>query len=331
MVNRTCSLWGPLVLCACLFGSFDVSAQEGAGETSAGGVEAQPEVATAEEEEEDEDEIAATSYAYPIRWARRPLVIHEGMVRGDSRIYVGGVSGPGTWSSIDIGGAVSPVEGLEVGISSQRIGTVPALAGNGLLTVIMSPRGRYGDIPIYARYQYHETNIFAAGVDLVLTMPANTDFKLTANVPLRIFEIMGIFTMDMNTGLTLVAGDSFAAYTSDPSNVTFDFDWGGTGSVNITDHGFIQIGGGVSVVNLNGGPGVKSVIELPAFLGGGYTWLSNKELLVDFFVQSGFLPVMFANQPTGLNMFDVGNTWFVTFGAQVYTRPLFGKNRRPKG
>jgi hypothetical protein len=257
-------------------------------------------------------------------------VIDEGMVRGDGRLFIGGTFEPGTVSSIDIGGAVSPVEGLELGISSQRLGTVPVPAGNGLLTLIMSPSARYGDIPIYARYQFHETHIIAVGVDLVLSLPANTDFKLTANLPLRIFEIMGIFTMDMNTGVTLVAGDSFEAYTSNPSNVTFDIDWGGLGAVNITDQGFIQIGGGVSVVNLNGGPGVKSVIELPAFLGGGYTYQSKKSLLIDFFIQSGFLPVMFANQPSGLEIFEVASTWFVTLGAQVYTRPLFGKNRPPK-
>jgi hypothetical protein len=273
-------------------------------------------------------ETPRTGYGYPIRWARRPLVIDEGMVRADGRVFIGGTFSPGTASSIDIGGAVSPVEGLELGISSQRIGTVPAAAGNGLLTVIMSPKGRYGDIPVYARYQFHETDIFAAGVDLVLSLPANTDFKLTANVPIRIFEILGIFTMDMNTGFTLVAGDSYAAFTTAPSNVTFDFDWGGAGTVNVTDNGFVQIGGGVSVVNLNGGPGVKAVVELPAFLGGGYTYESHKELLVDFFVQAGFLPVMFANQPEGLDMFEVNNTWFLTFGAQVYTEPLFGRNHR---
>lgn len=308
---------------------FGVPSVSGAQEKSVESPEASGEAeAEASETEEAEDEIAATSYGYPIRWARRPLVIDEGMVRADGRIYVGGTFAPGTLSSIDIGGAVSPVEGLELGISSQRLGTVPALAGNGLLSVIMSPKGRYGDIPIYARYQFHETSIFAAGIDLVISLPANTDFRLTANVPMRIFEIMGIFTMDMNTGFTLVAGDSYSAFTTAPSSVTFDFDWGGMGSVNITDNGFIQIGGGVSVVNLNGGPGVKGVVELPAFLGGGYTYESKKELLVDFFIQSGFLPLMFANQPQGLEMFEVKSTWFVTFGAQVYTRPLFGKNRR---
>ena len=330
MFNRTGSFLGVLAFAAAFFASSETLAEEEVTETPAAtgelGVEA-----TVEDGDSAEEATPTTGYGYPIRWARRPLVIHEGMVRGDSRIYIGGVSGPGTLSSIDIGGAVSPVDGLEIGISSERIGTVPAPAGNGLLSVIMSPRGRYGDIPIYARYQYHETDIFAAGVDLVLTMPVNTDFKLTVNVPLRIFEILGLFTMDMNTGFTLVAGDSFAAFTSDPSNVTFDFDWGGAGTVNITDHGFIQIGGGLSVVNLNGGPGAKAVLELPAFLGGGYTWETKKDLLIDFFVKSGFLPVMFANQPTGLDMFDVGSTWFVTFGAQVYTWPVFGKNRRSKG
>ena len=303
----------------------DESAETPQGDAEAGD-EAQP-----EEGEEAEEATPTTSYDYPVRWARRPLVMHEGMVRGDARVFIGGTFEPGTASSIDIGGAVSPVDGLEIGISSQRLGTVPAQAGNGLLTVIMSPKGRYGDIPLYARYQFHETDILAIGVDLVLSLPANTDFRLTANLPLRIFEIMGIFTMDMNTGFTLVAGDSYAGFTSNPSNVTFDFDWGGAGTVNVTDNGFVQIGGGVSVVNLNGGPGVRGVVELPFFLGGGYTWESKKELLTDFFVQFGFLPLMFANQPTGLETFDVQSTWFVTVGAQVYTWPLFGKNKKPKG
>lgn len=330
MFDRTGSFLGVLAFSAVLFASSETFAEGEATENSADMSLPGSEDA-AEDDDSAEEATPTTVYGYPIRWARRPLVIHEGMVRADSRIYVGGEFGPGTSSSIDIGGAVSPVDGLEIGVSSERIGTVPAPAGNGLLSVIMSPTGRYGDIPIYARYQYHETDIFAAGVDLVLTMPVNNDFRLTVNVPLRIFEILGLFTMDMNTGFSLVAGDSYAAFTSDPSNVTFDFDWGGAGTINITDHGFIQIGGGLSVVNLNGGPGAKAVLELPAFLGGGYTWETDKDLLIDFFVKSGFLPVMFANQPTGLDLFDVGSTWFVTFGAQVYTWPVFGKHRPPKG
>ena len=327
MVQRTRLFWIAWLAGSSMALSAHAQEEEAAAEEAA----AEEASATVQTPTEEGDGTATNGYGYPVRWARRPLVIDEGMVRGDGRLYIGGTFAPGTVSSIDIGGAVSPVEGLEIGISSQRLGTVPVPAGNGLLTIIMSPTARYGDIPIYARYQFHETDIIAIGVDLVLSIPANTDFKLTANLPLRIFEIMGIFTMDMNTGITLVAGDSFAAYTSDPSNVTFDFEWGGLGAVNITDHGFIQIGGGVSVVNLNGGPGVKSVVELPAFLGGGYTYeRRERSLLIDFFIQSGFLPVMFANRPTGLEMFEVASTWFVTVGAQVYTRPLFGENRHPK-
>ena len=328
MVDRQHRVRGAFLCCALLLLSAGAVAQDEHPESK----EAPQEVeeGAAEEADAEKKTTPRTSYGYPIRWARRPLVLDEGMVRADGRVYVGGAFGSGSLSSIDIGGAVSPIDGLEVGISSQRIGTVPALAGNGLLTVIMSPSARYGDIPVYARYQYHETDVFAAGVDLVLSLPANTDFKLTANVPLRVFEILGIFTMDMNTGFTLVAGDSYSAFTTSPSNVTFDFDWGGAATVNVTDNGFVQIGGGVSVVNLNGGPGVKAVIELPLFLGGGYTYESKKELLVDFFLQTGFLPLMFANQPSGLDMFDVGSTWFIAFGAQVYTWPLFGKNRKPK-
>ena len=279
------------------------------------------------EAEQEEKTTARTGDGYPIRWARRPLVLQRGMVRADGRTYVGGTFTSGTLSSIDIGGALSPVDNLEIGISSQRIGTVPATAGNGMLTVITSPKARYGDIPVYARYQFHQNDVLAVGVDVVLSLPANTDFRITANLPLRIFEILGLFTMDMNTGFTLVAGDSYGELTPEPSNVTFDFDWGGAGTVNVTDHAFVQIGGGVSVVNLNGGPGVRAVVELPAFVGAGYTYESPKRLLVDFFLQGGFLPVMFGNPPPGLSNFEVESTWFVAFGAQVYTEPLFGKGR----
>ena len=327
MFIRFVCLVGALAVLACSLFSVSALAQDAQsppeGETSEEGE-------AASEEEVEEKETPRTSYGYPIRWARRPLVLNEGMVRADGRVYVGGTLSPGILSSIDIGGALSPAENLEIGISSQRIGTVPATAGNGLLTVIMSPSGRYGDIPVYARYQFLENDVLAVGIDVIFTLPANTDFRLTANVPLRIFEILGIFTMDMNTGFSLVAGDSYSPFTSDPSSVTFDFDWGGAGTVNVTDNGFVQIGGGVSVVNLNGGPGVKSVIELPFFLGGGYTYESKQNLLVDFSLQTGFLPLMFGNQPQGLSNFEIGSTWFVAFGAQVYTEPLFGKNRTKK-
>jgi hypothetical protein len=37
---------------------------------------------------------------------------------------------------------------------------------------------------------------------------------------------------------------------------------------------------------------------------------------------------MTANAPPGLDTFNVGETWYVTLGATVHTKPLFGKNKQ---
>lgn len=265
---------------------------------------------------------------YPVRWARRPLVVKEGMLRVDSRVFIGGSFEPGTVSALDLGGAVSPVAHLELGVSSMRTGSIPAAAGNGLISVLMSPDAHYGDIPLYARYQFHESEIFAAAADLVLTLPSRTDFELTLGVPMRVYELFGFFTLDSSLSFTLRAGDAFSERSSSPSDISFDITFEGASTYNLTDRGFLQIGGGLSLTNLNGGPGAKNVIELPFFLGGGYSYLSKKKpLLVDFFAQAGWLPLMYAHRPEGIDAFNVGDTWFVTFGAQVYTSPLFGARR----
>jgi hypothetical protein len=87
-----------------------------------GGALAQEEPAAPEQAEPEEEEVAAVAvfaHGYPVRFARRPLVLDEGMVRADGRVTIGGVKlGSGTFSSLDIGGAVSPIENLELGLST---------------------------------------------------------------------------------------------------------------------------------------------------------------------------------------------------------------------
>lgn len=275
--------------------------------------------------EEEEEEIA-TFYEYPTRFARRPLVLNEGMVRADSRITVAGVSGPGTFSSLDIGAAVSPVEKLELGLSTELTGAVPAPGGVSLISVIFSPDASYGDIPVYARYQFHEgEKAFLAAADLVMVLPSNTDFSLAVGLPMRVLELFGLFTIDMNLNFLYRNGDKYGALVSNPSDHTMDFTFSGASIINLTDYGYLEIGGGVGVVNINGGAGAKNVVELPFFLGGGYT-LQRKDL-IDLFAQFGWMPLMTANKPPGRDTFNVGDDWFVTIGVTVHTKPLFGKNK----
>ena len=277
-----------------------------------------------EVEVEEED---PTFHDYPTRFAQRPLVLDTGMVRGDARLTVGGLIGPGTFSALDIGGAVSPIENLEIGLSTELTGAVPAPGGIGLISVVFSPDASYGDIPIYGRYQFYEGERgFVAGVDLGLVIPTNTDFSVTVGVPMRVIELFGIFTVDMNVNYRYLNGDSFAGLVSDPSNNTMEFSFSGAATVNVTDYGFVEIGGGIAVVNIAGAPDAKNVVELPFFLGGGYTL--QRKLLVDLFAQFGFMPLMTANAPPGRDTFNVGDDWFIALGATVHTRPLFGPSRR---
>ena len=299
---------------------------------TAGGAHAEDEaaeLASIEAEEgsnEPEPKLRATfAHGYPVRFARRPLVLDEGMVRADGRLTVGGVFGPGTFSSLDIGGAVSPIENLEVGLSTELTGAVPAPGGISLISVLFSPTASYGDIPIYARYQYARSETALAAVDLVLVVPSNTDFSLTAGIPLRILELFGLFTMDMNINIRYRNGDKYASFISNPSKNTADFTFSGASITNITDNGYIEIGGGVGLVNVGGGAGAKNVVELPFFIGGGYTY--EGKVLTDIFAQFGWQPLMIANGPPNVDTFDVGKTWYVTVGATVHTKALFGKHK----
>lgn len=278
---------------------------------------------------EEEEGLPATFVGdYPVRFARRPLVLNEGMVRADGRLTVGGVLGSGTFSALDIGGAVSPIENLELGLSTELTGAVPAPGGISLITVIFSPQASYGDIPVYGRYQFLENETALLAVDLVLVLPANTDFTMTASLPLRIVELFDLMTMDSAFSIRYRNGDKYAALpgVTNPSKNTADFTFSGGAAVNITNNGYLEIGGGVGIVNVGGADGAKNVWEIPFFIGGGYTY--EGKVLADIFAQFGFQPLMTANAPPGRDTFNVGDDWYVTIGATVHTKPLFGKNKQ---
>ncbi|MEM7433838.1 MAG: hypothetical protein AAF436_01710 [Myxococcota bacterium] len=307
-------VWGPSSLSEAQGDTMiDETVTEDAEQVEAEAVNAEdPDIAS------EDDEAIAVFHDYPTRFARRPLVLHKGMTRADARLTIGGTFGSGTLSALDLGGAVSPIEGLEVGLSTELTGAVPAPGGIGLISVLFSPDAAYGDIPIYGRYQFYEGDKgFLAGVDLVLVLPSRTDFTLTAGIPMRVIELFGLFTIDMNLNLIYRAGNKFDG----PSDNTIDFTFGGASAINITDHGYVEIGGGVGVVNINGGAGFDNVVELPFFLGGGYT--IQRKVLVDVFTQFGWMPLMTANAPPGRDTFNIGETWFLTLGATIHTRPLW--------
>ena len=263
---------------------------------------------------------------YPVRFARRPLVLNEGMVRADGRLTVGGVFGSGTFSALDLGGAVSPIENLEVGLSTELTGNIPAPGGIGLISVVFSPQASYGDIPVYARYQFVESDSATVAVDFVLVLPSNTDFSMTAALPLRIIELFDFVTLDSRLGVRYLNGDAYAGIVTNSAKNTAQFFFDGGAVISITDNGFLEIGGGVALVNVGGTSGAKNIVEIPAYIGGGYTY--EGKVLVDIFGQFGWDPLMTASGPTGVDTFNVKETWYLTLGAAVHTKKLFGKNKQ---
>jgi hypothetical protein len=284
--------------------------------------------AAAEEPAAEEEEPDPTfGPKYPVRFAQRPLVLYEGMVRADGRLTVGGVKlGTGTFSALDLGGAVSPIENLEVGLSTELTGAIPAPGGNSLISIIFSPQASYGDIPVYARYQFLESGPAQLAVDFKLVLPTNTDFQMIAALPLRIIELFGFVTIEGSFAIGYRNGDKYAAFITNPSKNTAEFSYVGGASINITDNGYLEIGGGVALVNVGGGDGAKNVVEIPFYLSGGYTY--EGKVLVDIFGQFGFEPLMTANAPPGRDTFNAGDDWYVTVGASVHTDSLFGKNKK---
>jgi hypothetical protein len=299
---------------------------QGAEAPGAEATEAEPAEEDAGTAEEEEEAVATFGASYPVRVARRPLVLNEGMVRADARLTVGGVSGTGTFSALDFGGAVSPIENLELGVSTELTGNVPAPGGISLISIVMSPSASYGDIPIYARYQVLESGPALLAVDFTLILPTNTDFQMIAALPLRIIELFGFVTLESKFAIGYRNGDKYAAFIPNPSKNTAEFSFVGGSTINITDNGYVEIGGGVALVNVGGGDGAKNVVELPFYLGGGYTY--EGKVLVDIFSHFGFEPLMTAGGPPGRDTFNVGDDWYITLGASVHTKPLFGKNKK---
>jgi len=315
-----------VVLFACL-----LSAPLGEAHAEEGEAPAEPSTGESSEgatsDEDEESTIATFGHSYPVRFARRPLVLNEGMVRADGRLTIGGVFGSGTFSALDLGGAVSPIENLEVGLSTEVTGSIPAPGGISLISVIFSPpKASYGDIPLYARYQVVNADSALLAVDFVLVLPTNTDFSMTAALPLRIIELFDFVTLDSRLGVRYLNGDSYAGLVTNPAKNTAQFFFEGGAVVNITDNGFFEIGGGVVLVNVGGTSAARNVVEIPAYIGGGYTY--EGKVLADIFAQFGWDPLMTAGGPTGVDTFNVKETWYLTLGATVHTKELFGKNKQ---
>ena len=282
-------------------------------------------------------ETAHPGWTYPKGYGQRPLVIDRHMLRGTfgvdvKRLGFESVGGANrTLVALDFGAAFSPLQNLEVGVSNYRLGATPPKAAQGLVPVVASPSGDFGDIPIYGRYSFLRKDYVEMAVDLVFVLPSNTNFATAFGVPVRIRARPRV-TID--TGIELVV-----LTKSTGANLELPV----RGIFNITPEGFVFGESGFSFQNLGRNaiagvrasevpdtnvayPVAKNQAFLPFGVGGGYTVVLKGKVMMDVFARFGWNPFVYFNPPSGSQAVPAADTWVLGVGTVVHSRPLLRRN-----
>ncbi|MBT8451812.1 MAG: hypothetical protein KJO40_07605 [Deltaproteobacteria bacterium] len=276
-------------------------------------------------------ETAAPDWHYPKAYAARPLTMNKFMIRGTMLVDVkravpNNTSGRATGAplvSIDLGAAFAVSDKLEVGVSNYRLGSTPPNTGQGMFPIVVAPRGTFGDMPLYVRYSFLQKRYFEMALDFVLLLPTWTNMSVTAGLPMRL-RVRDVFTVD--TGAELVLLTNGAGLNAEvPLKATY----------SITPAGFIFADSGFSFQNvarnLTGGtyrdsnlafPVARNQIFVPLGVGGGYTHVVRKIVMIDVFARFGWNPFVYVNPPSGTNTVPVADGWVLTVGAIIQTSPI---------
>ncbi len=273
---------------------------------------------------------------YDLRYANRDLTLPRGMIRGTFDTVVGrrveqtqGVDEPfgplGTISTMNFGVAISVAQDFEIGFSRYRMGSFPSIniypgfgfGGEGLITFSMSPEAKFGDIPLYGRFQVLDRDNVKMAIDAVFRIPSRTTFGFIGGVPLR-FIIAERFTFD--TAVEMVVDDNPQGPSVWSLNIPLKF------VANATDQLFIEAGSGMTFFDLS--QTIRTVtsglIQGPFYfipLGArvGYT-VEAKATMMDIFASFRFPTFYgFTTRASGLN----AETWQVTIGFNVHSPVLF--------
>ena len=252
------------------------------------------------------------TWAYPTPYTARPLTMQGRMLRGTWRLNFQD-AGPDTGVSMDLGAAYAINDDLEVGISSYRFASSTPAFAQGLLPIIFSPNGDFGDMPLWGRYKWLDREKFEAAADVVFILPTGpgNDFGMTFGVPFR-YNGLDNLAIDLGAEFTFRLTDpdtSFALLI--PAKLTF----------NITDEIFVHGATGIGFGRLGGFSDVG--VFSPLSFGGGYTLMIKNKIMMDIMGEFGFNPLFDTGRPG--DSVDLGSTWFFALGVNVYTEPL-GKN-----
>lgn len=245
----------------------------------------------------------------PTQRTQRELVLPEGYVRGDLALSFGDANGNGDpdFFAHDLGGGISFVENLELGVSLNREWFWPRVGG-GLVPIFWDgDRAHFYRIPLYARYQFLTSEHVAIAADVEMNFAthrfANTRrhaFRASLPVRLRFSSFM------IDTGFT------FEALSNDAqANLYLPAVF----TVNATEALFFRLSTGLGILDMR-----SEGVHMPLFFGGGYS-LNFSEILADINLDFGF-PYLAHND----DFFVPGpggdrsspDIWMVKFSLAVY-------------
>lgn len=266
---------------------------------------------------------------YDIRFANRSLVVPRGMIRGSFDTVVGRqgrAAGPtDTVSTMSFGFAISLAQDFEIGFSRYRMGSFPDMnvlptfgfGGEGLITFVLSPEAKFGDIPIYGRFQVIDRAVVKMAFDAVFRIPVRTPFGFVGGVPLR-FIIQERFSFD--SGVQLEVTDNRRGPAIWGMNIPFAF------NANATDELFVQLLSGMNLFDL--GQTIRTVtsglVEGPFYLiplgaSVGYSFEGGRTMM-DVFATFRFPSLYgFTTRSSNVN----AETWQVIVGFNVHSPVLF--------
>jgi hypothetical protein len=226
---------------------------------------------------------------------------------------------------MSFGVAISLAEDFEIGFSRYRMGSFPSLSvypgfgfgGEGLIALSLSPDVKFGDIPLYGRFQALDRTAVKLAFDAVFRIPSRTTFGFLFGVPMR-FIVDERFAFD--TGVEMVVDDNPQGPSVWSMNIPFSF------VANATDQLFFELMSGMTFFDLSQTirTATSGLVQGPFYLiplgvEAGYTF-EARATMMDVFVDFRFPGLYgFTTRSSEVN----AETWQVTIGFNVYSPMLF--------
>lgn len=258
------------------------------------------------------DDYELPSEGYPTNFTQRPITLPAMTIKADLAFAVVHLPAPlDNGFLLNLGGAFGILDDLEVGISGDRqglnngilFGPTGGIAANGLVPLILAPDFDFGDIYLYGRYRFLNTDSFQMGVELGFNIPTATEFGLVVAAPFRL-SLGDMFSIDGGLEfLTIFTDDATVALraTIQPRIAPVDFLYFG-----------VDLGIGFGFTN-------TKTIAIPLGFEAGYV-IDLDTVKIDAYLNFSF-PVLYGSFDTGAGGREgdsVTEIWQLVVGARAY-------------